>query len=76
MIGYIDCSNSPFGRRIAFVLNLPYWVFAYAWMIGLSSLWKLKFSGIVLGLIDIAVLFLGAAYPVAWLLGKIKTKPR
>ncbi len=76
MIVYIECSNLPYGRAIAFALNLPNWVFAYAWMIGLSSIWKVNIGGILFGLIDIAVLFLGAAYPVGWLLGKTKAKPR
>ena len=73
---YIVCPKVPYGRNIAIVLNLPFFVFIYAPMFGLYSIWKLKLGIIsLIGLIDSAVLLLGASYPIGWLLGKIKSKP-
>ncbi len=77
LIPYIDCPKVPYGREIVKVLiNLPFIVFIYAPMFGLYSIWKLKLGIIsLIGLIDSAVLLLGASYPIGWLLGKIKSKP-
>ena len=77
MIPYIDCPKVPYGREIVKVLiNLPFIVFFYAPIFGWYSIWKLELGIITLiGLIDLAVLLLGASYPIGWLLGKIKSKP-
>ena len=72
MIFYFECPKVPFGHTIAFVLNLPLWVFIYSWPFAFNS--KGIFSFVLF--VAIAILVLGGLYPIGWLFGKIKSRLR
>ena len=82
MLPYIACPNVPVGRAIAFLLNLPFLVFFYSYIIAFyligsgeiastsfAILWKF-----ILSLICIALTIVGGAYPLRWSYEKFKSR--
>lgn len=78
LIPYIACPKVPAGRTVAFVLNLPFWVFFYSHMFAFHLVGTgqvLTAPGLVLlGFLCVALLAVGGVYPIRWLYVKTRSK--
>ena len=82
LITYIDCPDVPAGGAIAFLLNLPSWVFANLHELAFYVLQSgVLFEGhgrplfwVLVSLVCLLLLFIGGLFPLRWLYEK--RKPR
>lgn len=82
LFAYIDCPDVPAGWLIAFLLNLPFWVFAYVHDIA----FKLIASGMILdgqirqifwvlvSLACVLMLAMGGLFPLRWIYDKLGSR--
>ena len=78
MIPYITCPKVPAGRAVAFVLNLPFWVFFFSHLFAFHLVGTGQFLAapghVVLGFLCLTLLAVGGVYPIRWLYVKFRSK--